>query len=404
MKKPISLIVMAAVLTACSNAQKITSLEKNSSEIKMDYSQNDYKKLNQDLEENKVFLAGELHGLEENYILRLNLMMYLNESAGVNYYLAEMGYSSSYFINKYLKTGEEKYLYVVVNSIMGSYDYSLDDINFWKNLYKYNQTLTASRRIKVIGLDIEHQFWLAVMQLNDMVEDLNLGEEMEPVLGGLEYFSASISPDIDNTKNILKNISNLDIPEILDIISKLEENFENNPHLYRKIFSEEDYQNFEFALSNITETERIYINRKNKEYFNTEREKAIYKNFLKAHEIYPDEKFFGQWGSFHVLQKSNTNERRFAQYLNSDSSPVKDKVISIKYVYDNKYHRKKNRKILNAFKQYGDSKFTLYRLNQLNHEKIITCPLNDYGSEDVREFFQYAILIRAPQKVRTVPS
>ena len=403
MKKPISLLVMAAMITACSSAEKMKGLDKHSSKISMKYTENDYKHLSQDLKDNKVFLAGELHGIQENYTLRLNLLMYLNENAGVNYYLAEMGYSSSYYINKYLETGEEKYLFVVANSIVGSYDHSLDDINFWRDLYKYNQSLAQEKRIKVIGLDIEHQFWLAVMQLNDLVEDLNLGDHMESSLGKLEYFSAAICPTINDSRDILKNIKGIDSKDVLNIVAKLREDHTSNPKLYKDLLSEDGYKDFVFVMNNITDTERIYANRRNNDYFNKEREKAIYGNFLKAHEMNPDGKFFGQWGSFHVLQKSERKEKRFAQYLNDDTSPVKGDVISIKYIYDNKYHKRTNQKILSAFKKYGDSKFTLYSLNPLKYESEEICPVNEHGIEDVSEFFQYAILIRNPQKVTPMP-
>jgi len=403
LKKSISLLMMAAILTACSSTTKVSSikqdLEKNASKINLDYSQDDYENLSHDLEDNKVFLAGELHGIQENYTLRLNLLMYLNENAGVNYYLAEMGYSSSYFINKYLETGEEKYLYVVANSIVGSYDHSVDDINFWKDLYKYNQSLPDERKIKVVGLDIEHQFWLAIMQLNNLVEDLNLGEGMETTLGRLEYYSASLCPQMTDSKNIMQNVKKLDTKDVLKVIADLRSDYNENPTKYKRLLSEDEFKDFKFVINNITDTERIYSNRSNRDYFNKEREKAIYKNFLRAYEEDPDAKFFGQWGSFHVLQKSDNHETRFAQYLNQDDSPVKDEVITIKYIYDNKYHSKTNNRILSAFKKYGESKLTLYRLTPLKCDIEDKCPINDHGIEDVTEFFQYGILIRDPQKV-----
>ena len=403
LKKSISLLMMAALLTACSSTNKVSSMKqdlgKNATKINLDYSQDDYKNLNIDLQDNKVFLAGELHGIQENYTLRLNLLMYLNENAGVNYYLAEMGYSSSYFLNKYLETGEEKYLFVVANSIVGSYDHSVDDINFWKELYKYNQTLPQAKRIKVIGLDIEHQFWLAIMQLNNIVEDLNLGDDMEETLGKLEYYSASLCPQISDSKDIMQNVKNINTKDVLKVIAELRENYNEDPERYKDLLSKDEYKDFVFVLKNITDTERIYSNRNNRQYFNKEREKAIYNNFLRAHKMNPDGRFFGQWGSFHVLQKSDNHETRFAEYLNREGSPVKNEVITIKYIYDNKYHNRVNNRILSAFKKYGDSKFTLYRLDPLKCDDGEKCPINDHGIEDITEFFQYGILIRDPQKV-----
>ncbi len=402
MKKSISLLLLATLISACSNSNKYKELEGTSSKINIDYSKKDYKDLNKDLQENSVFLAGELHGIQENYILRLNLLMYLNENAGVNYYLAEMGYSSSYFLNKYLKTGEEKYLFVVANSIVGSYDYSLDDVNFWRNLYKYNQSIPKNKRIKVVGIDIEHQFWLAVMQINDLLEDLNLGDSMEPTLGKLEYFSATVCPDSKNTKDILKNVRKVNPKEILEVVSEIKADLNNNPLKYKNLLSSDDYEDLSYVLNNITNTERIYSNRNNRDFFNKEREKAIYNNFLKVYSMHDHSKFFGQWGSFHIMQKSDNDENRFAQYLNGNNSPVKDKVISIKYIYDNPYHMRTNRKMLSAFKKYGDSKFTLYNLDPLKCETSEVCPINDYGITDVNEFFQYGILIRNPKKVTPI--
>ncbi len=399
MKKFISLFLFALVLSACSSVEKAEYLDKNSSELNASYNSKDYNKFISDLNKNEVFLAGEMHGIKENYTLRLNLLMYLNENAGVKYYLAEMGYSSSFYLNKYLSTGDEKYLFLVTNSIVGSYDYSVEDVQFWRNLYRYNILLPKKNRIRIVGLDLEHQFWLSILHLEDILKDKNLGPNMKNALDDLACLDSYICPDISDTKNIFKNISHINISQLIKITKEINIDFENRRNIYKKELSREEFYDLEFILSNSIDTERIYANIDDSDYFNREREKSIYNNFLRAYGKLGKGKYFGQWGGFHILQKNSSNENSFAAYLDQESSIVHDKVISIKFVYDNKKHKKTNKKLLKAFKEYSESKFTLYKLDTFKGTGKEPCPINDYEASDITEYFQYGILIRNPQKV-----
>ena len=192
LKKFIFLFLLVLTISACSNVEKAEYLSINKSELKSSYDSSDYDKLTDDLKKNTIFLAGEMHGIKENYTLRLNLLKFLRENADVKYYLAEMGYSSSFYINKYLTTGDEKYLFLVTNSIVGSYDYSIEDVEFWRSLYKYNKSLPKKERVKVIGLDLEHQYWIAIIHLHDILKNKDLGPEMKDNLNNLDRLSSYI--------------------------------------------------------------------------------------------------------------------------------------------------------------------------------------------------------------------
>ena len=67
MKKYISIFLLVLTISACSNIEKSEYLDKNKSELKASYDSSDYNKLTGDLNANDVFLAGEMHGIKENY-------------------------------------------------------------------------------------------------------------------------------------------------------------------------------------------------------------------------------------------------------------------------------------------------------------------------------------------------
>jgi hypothetical protein len=399
LKKILSLFLLTLIISACSSVEKVKYLDQNKSELSSSYNSKNYDKYLNHMKKNEIFLAGETHGIKENYTLRLNLLMFLNQNAGVKYYLAEMGYSSSFYLNKYLDTGDEKYLLLVENSIAGSYDYSLEDLNFWKSLYRYNRSLKKENRIKIIGLDLEHQFWISIIHLNEILNDKNLGDPMDKTLKNLNSMATNICHDMKDTKNILKNIKGIKISHLGKIAKEIERDLKNRENIYKKELNSDELFDLKFILYSSINTEMIYQANKGDEHFYNEREKAIYKNFLKVYGKFLNGKYFGQWGAFHILQKNSDGERSFASYLNEENSPVKNKVISIKFVYDNKKHKITNKKILKAFKEYSTSKFTFYELENPNSIGDDPCPLNDYEASDITEYFQYGILIRDPKKV-----
>ena len=69
----------------------------------------------------------------------------------------ELGYSHAYFINKYLDTRDLNILEEMYKSLKGTYEWNKDNYNHWRKLYEYNKTLPVDKRIRVVGVDIEHQ-------------------------------------------------------------------------------------------------------------------------------------------------------------------------------------------------------------------------------------------------------
>lgn len=113
--------------------------------------------MDSDLEANKIFLIGENHGVKANVDLKMKFLKYFKEKTNFKYYICELPFSMTYFLNKYLKTGDHNILMDIYEPIKGTDAWNKDEYNFWIDLYKYNGKFSEDDRIVPIGIDIEHQ-------------------------------------------------------------------------------------------------------------------------------------------------------------------------------------------------------------------------------------------------------
>lgn len=145
-------------------------LDKNHQSININDNSNNFSIFDQDAEKNDVILCGEAHAVKYNYKLQLQLLEYFNKKHNVKYLLAEMPYSTSCYINNYLKTGNDENLKIIIHNLQNTFSYSNDFYDFWIKLRAYNLSLPKNRRIKVVGVDIEHQIPTAVEYLNSIMD------------------------------------------------------------------------------------------------------------------------------------------------------------------------------------------------------------------------------------------
>lgn len=133
-------------------------LRENHSEIySKDESMEDLSVMDSDLKDYEIFLVGENHGVKANVELKIKFLKYFKRKTNFKYYIYELPFSMTYFLNKYLETGNDEILKDVYKPIRGTYAWNKDEYNYWKALYKYNIRLPKDDRIIIIGIDIEHQ-------------------------------------------------------------------------------------------------------------------------------------------------------------------------------------------------------------------------------------------------------
>lgn len=363
-------------------------IEKNYTNIDMS---SGFSILDRDFNSSSVILTGEEHAVKSNYKIKLALLKYLNQKYDVRYLLAEIGYSSSCFINQYLETGNEAKLKLVYKSLLGVAFGNKEDYSFWVELRKYNLTVPEDRRIKVIGIDIEHQMNTACEYLNYLLPE--------------NYPPEEIQSAVQRYKNYCMSIYGDDFPRTME---KLQTDMNINPDIYKKYLGN-NYFDFCMVVDNVVNSINAY-SAHDADFYKI-REPFMYSNFLRIYAHLPAGKYFGQFGMEHVYQKICSssfmgNTKRLAMYMNSSGSPVRGRVLSIVYGYENctfmnwenNFSQSKCTSIIDDFdavKKYSSSDMTLFKLNGSNspfNKKIYFFKSTDGGC--TTDYFQYLILIK----------
>jgi hypothetical protein len=107
---------------------------------KPDFAQ--YELFNEDIEEKKIIIIGEMHYMEANYTLQPDLLIHLNKHFGLRHLLIEFGRAEAYLYNRYLKTGDLAYLDKTFSGLTISRNFSLE----WKGCINIMPDLTSIRK------------------------------------------------------------------------------------------------------------------------------------------------------------------------------------------------------------------------------------------------------------------
>jgi len=150
-------LVFILNLNAQSKQEYIQYLKKNSLDM-TDTTANWNLALDSSFYMNDFYWIGENHAIKYSYDAQLILLKQIHEKVGFKYYLLEAGYISELYLNKYLESGDEKYLKMDFNSTKGTIGYNIDAYEFYRKLYCYNQELPKDKRIEIMSIDIEHQY------------------------------------------------------------------------------------------------------------------------------------------------------------------------------------------------------------------------------------------------------
>ncbi len=112
-----------------------------------------------DFLDSQIFLFGEVHGYADNQRVDQSLLKFLNQKAGVRYYVAEMDSINSDKLHRFLlgNTKDGELLKDVVAAMRKRIPQqsSKELLEKWNAIYDYNQTLKDSLKICVLGVDTD---------------------------------------------------------------------------------------------------------------------------------------------------------------------------------------------------------------------------------------------------------
>ena len=380
------------------NESKVIEYMKNNySEIDINHKDEflDLKIVEEDLQDKDIFFTGEVHGIKANADLNMKFLKYFKESTDFKYYLSELSFSNAYFLNKYLKTGDEEILEDIFKELKGSYSWNMDNFNFWLELYKYNNDLPEEKKIEILGVDIELQPFTSYRYLVEVIPDEDPPLEIKKML--------------DNTVNTFNRLSEAEYGSIYGNAKDLQNDIVVKESVYRKYLGEH-YFGFKTVVANLLNYEKAYKNKRNQVDWNNLRDEMIYYNFVLLQRRIPKGKYYGQWGVNHIFQSKEKNISWFSTYLNEDEI-YKDKILSVAFNYENTMQMGKmgdKQYIINKIdfifpymKLVNDSiggSMNLYKLNGVNS------PFNDISmhytftqkllDESMLDFIQYILYIK----------
>lgn len=266
--------------------------------------------LDEDIENARIIVSGEAH--LHNYFRNINLdfIKFFYEEYGIRYYLAEMNWIEAIDVNKYINGGDEQ----ILSKLFQRYKYTdlatKETYKFFKDLRIYNLSLPEDKRIVYLGVDIVGPW-----------ENLSAFYEFLPENIGLipDNIKPGITQLVEAKNGLIQGIR----------IDLLLENIKSNIEEYKNFFGK-DFNMFYFTIKISKKSAEVFYS----SYTLNDRDKAIYSNILMVMELFPNEKFYGSWGSAHVakgrhyLPQLNLNYTSWVAHSNKTDSPLYNKVLA----------------------------------------------------------------------------
>lgn len=360
------LILVTFICAACTVPSSIKEIDRTKyHEISVDRSiTEDLKVLDNDLKDKEIIFTAEFHGMKANMELELKFLKYLKEKTNFKYYLCELSYAQGLKLNEFLETGDTAILDELFSQYKGTFTYTKDSYNRWIELYEYNKNFDDDNKIKVIGVDVEHQILYAAKVLKELLPSNEPPKEIKDSINSLKYYVGSE-----------------------DSIKSIHEDLLARESLYKDYFGE-NYFNIELIVRNI---KNVYYVKEKDSLFNARRDAVMYENFMDIYNTIEDGIFYGQWGHNHTYQSEESGLKWFATYLNE--AKFKDKILTIAYTYDNcKFMNKTGNGGYNI-KDFDT--FSGYTLENGDEQTAILFDIKDSSSvfHENAKYYQYILII-----------
>ncbi|GAB3807554.1 hypothetical protein GCM10028819_44650 [Spirosoma humi] len=262
--------------------------------------------------QNQLFLLGESHGVAKPQEVDLRFLTHLNKRVGVRYYIAEVDASQAYYLNQYLATGNQATLtkvfrlWVVQQAQWANKEYR-HKIEAIRDL---NQTLPQNRQIQFVGIDRIQDKTLVAEHLSALLGKHERSPFAQPLADSLIAQLAANRPDSVAAGTALTWLAN----------------WASNDAATTAFWGK-DAEALHHLLANVVYLKAI-----------RSREVTIFTNFKAILPSLKQEKLYGFWGFFHVLQSPlKVGVKPFACQVKESDLYLHDKIVSITFSYLDSY-------------------------------------------------------------------
>lgn len=362
-------------------------LRSNFIEIKNMDSFNSMPSLDSNVAKHQLFFIGEEHGVGINQDIEFMFLKYFKEKGDVKYLILEFPHTFSTKINQYITSGDTTYLDSAFCHLKGTFAWTKEFVNFFKDIHSFNNSFRETDKIKCIGIDVEHQSGTAIDFLKTLLPGTIVPNEISSIVSKLQKIKLNKS----------------DFKSGWSIANELMVDFNKKSDIYHNYLGD-NYFEYKLILNNIINGQMVNVTKKEKgqKAYVTMRDSIMYGNLMLFHQDFPDEKAFGFFGHSHVFRYEFFNTNYLASLLEKNGSPYGGKVLSIfiNYQQCKKIKRPKynvsrfNGPIQNKiFDFYDGDSPTLYYLDEEESpfQTFRFYPLYKCGTA---KLFQYILLIK----------
>ena len=305
-----ALLAAALLLTGAARAQQPDSVFANAPRETLDLAgPPQFRLFDEAFYRNKVFLLGESHGVQRLQDVDFYLLRHLNQRAGVRRYLAEVDCAKAYYLNEYLRTGDEATLVRVFASWVREQAQwgNADFMAKIRRIRGLNQTLPSARRIQFVGIDGVQDYAL----LADYLGDLRAaGRPLPPRL----------ALALDSVQTALRATPAL----AADLALRTGQALTLAAPAAQRALGRQAYAEVQYALTNLGYARTLLG-----------REQQLFANYQAALPLWhlTHEKLYGLWGLGHVPQQKGLNFNSLAAYIRNSTLPDHEKIVSILSTY-----------------------------------------------------------------------
>ncbi|WP_192822731.1 erythromycin esterase family protein [Rufibacter sp. LB8] len=242
--------------------------------------------------QNQVFFLGEAHGTAAPQELDFALLQHLHQKVGLRYYLAEVDQSQAYFLNQYLRTGQEENLQQVFN-FWAKINAQWGNQNFYdkvKKIHAFNQTLPQDQQIQFLGIDRIQDTETLHLHLKTLLPE-TASPELSPVAQLIDTDTLNLDSLVQAANQVLPGLT-----------------------------TDTANADLRHTLQNV-----VYLDQKVK------RDSVMYLNLhtLVQEQGLQQEKLYGMWGIFHTIPVKVERGLPLAYLLQQPESSFKGKTVSI---------------------------------------------------------------------------
>jgi len=284
----------------------------------------------------RVFFTGEDHRfVESNNAYTLAFLKYLNQKHGVRHLLLELGYTWGEVLNQYIQTGDSALLEVMSKASYVSYQ------KFFKDLYVYNSSLPDSQKITVTAIDITRDYSVSIHYLNHLIpKKIKAPDELLVSLEVIRSLSAYVAKIDKRERDGNVGYSAGTRYSFYNTLDSLLANYNEYTPLYKQYLGS-NFVVFDKVMRSLEE-HLIWrrFDQKNMIHKYVYREQFMLKRFEELLKMYPDGKFFGQFGRCHVGRNTSDNEcdwlefRPIATRMNEmENEAINGKVMTLAILY-----------------------------------------------------------------------